>query len=185
MSRLFQFQLFQLIFWQFHYSLLLYITIYILISYKDYIGNWPPRFLTGTFGTGTDRSWLLCFSTRPFVMASLYHQQAFSFAEICLFSLSDKASLYQKSYVLYMLLCHEWERCQLATAKKMPFFLLIHLSALQNLFFLYSVFSSLCGKITKNSGKINQNIFFLMKKTLFFHFYNCFIEKNAIFATIL
>ena len=39
MSRLFQFQLFQLIFWQFHYSLFLYINIYILISYKDYIGN--------------------------------------------------------------------------------------------------------------------------------------------------
>ena len=33
---LFQFQLFQLIFWQFHYSLFIYIFIYILISYIFY-----------------------------------------------------------------------------------------------------------------------------------------------------
>ena len=33
---MFQFQLFQLVFWQFHYTLILYITIYILVSYKDY-----------------------------------------------------------------------------------------------------------------------------------------------------
>ena len=33
---MFQFQLFQLVFWQFHYAPILYITIYILVSYKDY-----------------------------------------------------------------------------------------------------------------------------------------------------
>lgn len=50
---LFQFQLFQLVFWQFHYPLFLYITIYILISYIVYRRSFVPHFLTGTFGTGT------------------------------------------------------------------------------------------------------------------------------------
>ena len=76
---MFQFQLFQLVFRQFHNSLFLYIIIYILVSYIYYYRNLVPRFLIGTFGTGTEAFINHSSSMRPpsAMQSSLYTLRAY------------------------------------------------------------------------------------------------------------